>query len=143
MAYNYILISILFFFSLYLVLQAKNGNIKIQNSSSSVEITNYEGEYTSKRNMIYQGIISFQITQTGSKIAGEVICKVSDQENNINTLLVEGHVRYGIAYIRFRDTQNEIITQGVLNRKNNNIIFNQTNISDILPKYAVLYKQFT
>lgn len=143
MAYNYILISILFLFSLYLVLHAKKGNIRTLELSGPIEIINYEGKYVSKRNIVYQEIISFQITQIGNKITGKVICKASVEKNNMNILSVEGSVKHGIAYIEFRDTQNEIITQGVLNKKNKNIIFNQTNSSDILPEYVVLYKKYT
>ena len=115
------------------------GSKKKRPLSDMIEVESYEGKYLAKKKDNY--IISFQISQIESKIMGKIICRATGHDNNMNTLTIEGYVKYGSAYIRFKDSCDEIITQGVLNWRNNDLIFKQTHISYILPEYVVFCKE--
>lgn len=140
MIYKYFLLIALFFSVLYLIMRVRGGKKK-RLLSDIIEIENYEGKYYTKKNRKDNYIISFQISQTESKIMGNIICRATGQDNNMNTLTIEGYVKYGSAYIKFKDSQNEIITQGVLNWKDNDLIFKQSHTSYILPEYVIFCKE--
>lgn len=135
--YNYFLLIALLSSALYLIMRVR-GNKKNRYLPDMIEIENYEGKYFTKKDNY---IISFQISQIESKIMGNIICRATRQDNNMNTLTIEGYVKYGSAYIKFKDSRDEIITQGVLNWKNNNLIFKQTHTSYILPECVVFCKE--
>jgi len=111
------------------------------NSNMSVEaIVNYSGKYSNEGDTTANGIISFEISQKGTKVEGIANYKTFDQQLNTGILSVNGYVKEGVAYIRFRDQKGAVLADGALSVDEGNIIFRQTTLSNSLPHYAVLYR---
>lgn len=100
----------------------------------------YSGKYSNEGDTTANGIISFEIDQKESKIEGVANYKTFDNKLNSGVLSVNGYLKEGIAYIRFRDQRGNIVADGALSQEEGNIIFRQTTLANILPHYAVLYK---
>ncbi|CAI9685322.1 hypothetical protein [Elizabethkingia anophelis] len=111
------------------------------NSNMSVKaVANYSGKYSNEGDTTANGIISFEISQKGTKVEGIANYKTFDQQLNTGILSVNGYMKEGVAYIRFRDQKGAVIADGALSTDNGNVIFRQTTLSDLLPHYAVLYR---
>nr|WP_233174336.1 hypothetical protein [Elizabethkingia sp. ASV34] len=102
--------------------------------------TDFTGKYSNEGDVAARGIISFDIVQTGTKLEGIANYKTFDQQLNSGILSINGYVKKGVAYIRFRDQKGSVVADGALNTDDTNIIFKQTTLSSLLPHYAVLYK---
>ena len=103
-------------------------------------IENYTGKYSNEGDIVANGIISYELPQTGKKIEGIANNKTFDNNLDSGLLSVNGYVKENIAYIRFRDQKGDIVAGGTLTQKSQNIIFKQTTSSNILPKKAILYR---
>ncbi|AQX09717.1 hypothetical protein [Elizabethkingia ursingii] len=111
------------------------------NSNMSVEaVANYSGKYSNEGDTTANGIIYFEISQKGTKVEGIANYKTFDQQLNTGILSVNGYMKEGVAYIRFRDQKGVVIADGALSTDKENIIFRQTTLSNLLPHYAVLYR---
>lgn len=106
----------------------------------SQSVTNYSGKYSNEGDTAANGIISFEISQSGTKLEGIANYKTFDQQLNTGILSVNGYVKEGMAYIRFRDQKGATVADGALSVDDGNIIFRQTTLSNLLPHYAVLYR---
>ncbi|OPC37963.1 hypothetical protein BAX99_04180 [Elizabethkingia miricola] len=107
---------------------------------SSGVMTSYSGKYSNEGDTTAKGIISFEVSQKEAKIEGIANYKTFDQQLNTGILSVNGYVKEGVAYIRFRDQKGAVVADGALSTDNGNVIFRQTTLSDLLPHYAVLYR---
>ncbi|AQX90544.1 MULTISPECIES: hypothetical protein [Elizabethkingia] len=114
-------------------------------NSASVEVPssparNYTGKYSNEGDTTAAGIISFEISQTGSKVEGIANYKTFNNSLDTGVLSVNGYVKNGIAYIRFRDQKGNAVADGALSPEGKNTIFRQTTLSNLLPHYATLYR---
>jgi len=107
---------------------------KLQNGRS------YSGKYSNEGDVTAKGIISFEITQSGSKIEGTANYSTKDDQLDTGLLSVNGYVKDGIAYIRFRDQKGASIADGKLSNAGKNTVFKQTTSSSTLPDKAILYR---
>ncbi|MCT3960139.1 hypothetical protein HZQ27_13560 [Elizabethkingia anophelis] len=114
--------------------------VSTNDDMSSQSVTNYSGKYSNEGDTTANGIISFEISQSGTKLEGIANYKTFDQQLNTGVLSVNGYVKEGIAYIRFRDQKGATVADGALSVDDGNIIFRQTTLSNLLPHYAVLYR---
>lgn len=115
--------------------------VETSNNNMSVEaVANYSGKYSNEGDTTANGIISFEISQKGTKVEGIANYKTFDQQLNTGILSVNGYVKEGVAYVRFRDQKGGVIADGALSVDDNNIVFRQTTLSNLLPHYAVLYR---
>ncbi|HFK5571502.1 hypothetical protein BAX97_08085 [Elizabethkingia meningoseptica] len=110
------------------------------NAMPDKEVANYAGKYSNEGDTTANGIISFEVSQAGSKIEGIANYKTFDQQLNTGILSVNGYVKEGIAYIRFRDQKGVVVADGALSMNDGNVIFRQTTLSNLLPHYAVMYR---
>lgn len=118
----------------YLYGKGKYSNI------ASVSQKSYTGSYSNEGDTTAKGIISFDMTQSGSKIAGTANYKTNNDQLDTGILSVNGYVKGDTAYIRFRDQKGQTVADGVLYPSGSNTAFKQTTSSDILPKEAILYR---
>lgn len=102
--------------------------------------TSFAGQYSNEGDTTAKGIIAFKLSQTGAKIEGTATYQSFDDSINSGVLSVNGYVKDGIAYIRFRDQKGNTVADGALHYEGKNIVFRQTTLSDFVPHYAVLYK---
>ncbi len=100
----------------------------------------YTGKYSNEGDTTAKGILSFEITQSGSKIEGIANYSTKDEQLDTGMLSVNGYVKDGIAYIRFRDQNGASIADGTLSSAGANTIFKQTTSTSDLPKQAILYR---
>ncbi|HAY3542650.1 TPA: hypothetical protein JRX92_000984 [Elizabethkingia anophelis] len=115
--------------------------IETSNNDMSIEaVANYSGKYSNEGDTTAKGIISFEVSQKEAKIEGIANYKTFDQQLNTGILSINGYVKEGVAYIRFRDQKGAVVADGALSTDNGNVIFRQTTLSDLLPHYAVLYR---
>jgi len=122
-------------------LYVSNGNTAaiqpkpVQNHSRS-----YAGNYSNEGDTTAKGILSFSLTQSGSKLEGTANYRDFNGNLDSGVLSVNGYVKEGIAYIRFRDQKGAAVADGAMHYEGNNVVFRQTTLSDIVPHYAVLYR---
>ncbi|WP_255577419.1 hypothetical protein [Elizabethkingia sp. JS20170427COW] len=109
-------------------------------TTSPQTIKSFTGKYSNEGDVTAKGIVSFEITQSGTKIEGTSTYQAFDDSLNSGLLSVNGYVKDGIAYIRFRDQKGNPVADGALHYEGKNIVFRQTTLSDIVPHYAVLYR---
>lgn len=117
--------------------------VKNDNLTSEKKVTNsrsYTGKYSNEGDITAKGIISFEITQSGSKIEGIANYSTKDDQLDTGMLSVNGYVKDGIAYIRFRDQKGTSIADGTLSSAGANTVFKQTTSSSSLPHEAILYR---
>ncbi len=107
----------------------------VQNHSKS-----YAGKYSSEGDVTAKGTLSFDISQTGAKIEGIANYLTYDGQLNSGMLSVNGYVKNGVAYVRFRDQKGNAIADGAMQYEGNNVVFKQTTLSDLVPHYSVLYR---
>jgi len=100
----------------------------------------YSGTYSNEGDATAKGIISFEISQSGSKIEGTANYSTKDEQLDTGLLSVNGYVKDGTAYIRFRDQKGQSIADGTLSSSGKNTIFKQTTSSSSLPAEAVIYR---
>lgn len=100
----------------------------------------YSGNYSNEGDITAKGIISFEITQSGSKIEGTANYSTKDDQLDTGLLSVNGYVKDGIAYIRFRDQKGAAVADGTLSNVGKNTVFKQTTSSSSLPIKAILYR---
>lgn len=100
----------------------------------------YSGTYSNEGDVTAKGIISFEISQSGSKIEGTANYSTKDEQLDTGLLSVNGYVKDGTAYIRFRDQKGQSIADGTLSSSGKNTIFKQTTSSSSLPAEAVIYR---
>lgn len=102
--------------------------------------TSFAGNYSNEGDVTAKGILSFQMTQTGAKLEGTASYQAFDDSVSSGILSVNGYVKNGIGYIRFRDSNANIVADGALHYEKKNVVFRQTTLSDFMPHYAVLYR---
>lgn len=112
---------------------------KKQNSAVA-SVRSYAGTYSNEGDTTAKGIISFDMSQSGSKVEGTANYKANDDQLDSGVLSVNGYVKGDTAYIRFRDQKGQPVADGTLRPSGSNTIFKQTTSSDILPYEAVLYR---
>lgn len=110
------------------------------NIVSNEIVSNYSGNYSNEGDTAASGIITFEILQTGSKVEGIANYKTFDQQLDSGVLSVNGYIKEGIAYIRFRNQKGSVVADGALSTDGDNTVFRQTTLSNLLPHYAVLYR---
>ncbi|MDR6460500.1 hypothetical protein J2786_003634 [Chryseobacterium vietnamense] len=109
-------------------------------NTASVSKKSYTGSYSNEGDTTAKGIISFQMTQSGSKIEGTANYKTNNDQLDTGILSVNGYVKGDTAYIRFRDQKGQTIADGILFPSGSNTGFKQTTSSNILPIEAILYR---
>ncbi|OJV45858.1 MAG: hypothetical protein BGO40_07410 [Chryseobacterium sp. 39-10] len=107
----------------------------VQNNSKS-----YGGNYSNEGDTTAKGILSFSLTQTGAKLEGTANYKDFSGQLDSGMLSVNGYVKDGIGYLRFRDQKGATVADGAVHYEGNNVVFRQTTLSDMVPHYAVLYR---
>lgn len=100
----------------------------------------YGGNYSNEGDTTAKGILSFSLTQTGAKLEGTANYKDFDGQLDSGLLSVNGYVKNGIGYVRFRDQKGATVADGALHYEGNNFVFRQTTLSELVPHYAVLYR---
>lgn len=101
---------------------------------------NYAGKYSNEGDTTAKGILSFDLQQSGAKLEGTASYSTFDNSLSTRIVSVNGYVKNGVGYIRFRDSKGNAIGDGTLSKSGNNIVFNQTTAPNWLPKQAFLYR---
>lgn len=109
-------------------------------STASVSKKSYTGSYSNEGDTTAKGIISFDMSQSGSKIEGTANYKSNNDQLDTGILSVNGYVKGDTAYIRFRDQKGQTVADGILYPSGSNTAFKQTTSSNILPYEAILYR---
>lgn len=113
-------------------------------SSQPVGVTkpsySYSGQFSSQGDVTAKGNLSFDLMQSGTKIDGTATYNRYSDGSQSGMLSVNGYVKNGIAFIRFRDQRGNPVADGALHYEGNNIVFRQTTLSEILPHYSTLFK---
>ncbi|MBS1572966.1 MAG: hypothetical protein JST62_11260 [Bacteroidetes bacterium] len=101
---------------------------------------NFTVKCTNKEDVAAKGKFDLEIVQKGIKIEGvSRYSKFSDGSNS-GLMSVNGYVKKGIAYIRFRDQKGNTLADGELQYDGKNIVFRQTSFSEFVPHSATLQK---
>jgi len=108
--------------------------------TASISEKSYTGSYSNEGDTTAKGIISFDMSQSGSKIEGTANYKANNDQLDTGILSVNGYVKGDTAYIRFRDQKGQTVADGILYPSGSNTAFKQTTSSNLLPKEAVLYR---
>ena len=82
----------------------------------------YTGSYSNEGDVTSKGIISFEISQSGSKIEGTANYSTKDNQLDTGLLSVNGYVKNGVAYLRFRDQKGLTVADGTLSSSGKNTI---------------------
>jgi hypothetical protein len=109
-------------------------------NTGSVSKKSYAGSYSNEGDTTAKGIISFDMSQSGSKIEGTANYKTNNDQLDTGILSVNGYVKGDTAYIRFRDQKGQTVADGTLYPSGSNTAFKQTTSSNILPYEAILYR---
>ncbi|CAH0191161.1 hypothetical protein [Chryseobacterium sp. Bi04] len=109
-------------------------------NTPNVSVRSYTGSYSNEGDTTAKGIISFDISQSGSKIEGTANYKTNDDQLDTGLLSVNGYVKGDTAYIRFRDQKGQTVADGILYPSGSNTAFKQTTSSNSLPYKATLYR---
>lgn len=103
---------------------------------------NYTGKFSSEGDVSAKGIMTMELTQTKSKLEGIANYKKNDGSSDSGILSVNGYVKNGIAYIRFRDQKGNTVSDGDIHFQGDKTLhFSQsTSNYTFVPKSAFLYK---
>lgn len=109
-------------------------------STHAQSATNFAGNYSNEGDVTAKGIMAFQMSQTGAKLEGTATYSAFDDSVSSGVLSVNGYVKNGVGYIRFRDGKSNTVADGALHYQGKNVVFRQTTLSDFVPHYAILYR---
>lgn len=116
--------------------ETKFNPIKENQSTTS----KFNGNWSSEGDVSAIGILTFELKQTRAKIQGVAQYDLHDNSQKSGLLSVNGYVKNGIAYIRFRNQKGQTVADGTLKVKENVLTLKQTTKSFWLPKIGYAYK---
>ncbi len=112
----------------------------VQQTKHSPFSVSYAGKYSNEGDATAKGMLSFDLLQSGAKVEGTATYNRYSDGSQSGLLSVNGYVKDGIAYIRFRDQRGNTVADGALHYEGKNVVFRQTTLSDFVPHYATMYK---
>ena len=90
---------------------------------------------------VKNGVLAFDISQTGAKVAGTARYNTYGAKAKSVTLSVKGYVKGKTAYIRLRDKKGSVVADGTLGIDGEDtVLFKQTTSSGVIPCDAVLLR---
>ncbi|OPC45361.1 hypothetical protein [Elizabethkingia anophelis] len=99
----------------------------------------FAGKYSSEGEE--NGVLAFDISQTGAKVAGTARYNTYGAKAKSVTLSVKGYVKGKTAYIRLRDKKGSVVADGTLGIDGEDtVLFKQTTSSGVIPRDAVLLR---
>jgi len=108
-------------------------------ASIKQEIDRFAGKYSSEGEKI--GVLAFDISQKGTNIEGVANYSTFGKKAKKLTWTVNGYVKGGVAYIKFKDKKGSVVAEGKLNVDGEDtIIFKQTTSYGLIPRYSVLLR---
>lgn len=109
---------------------------------SGIQAQNHQfnGKFSSQGEVNAAGVLTMELTQSGAKLEGVANYKAYDQQLDTGMLSVNGYVKDGVGYIRFRNQRGNAVADGSISFQSQDVmVFNQTTHSEILPKLTYLY----
>lgn len=117
-----------------------NTSAPVQIPSLSIPKGELSGRFSSEGDVTAPGILSMDLQQQGAKIEGTANYSSKDGAVATGIISVNGYAKGGVGYIRFRDSNANVLGDGTLKKSGSSWFFNQTTTSQWLPKSAYLYK---
>lgn len=109
-------------------------------SFMKAQSNNFTGSFSSEGEITASGTLTMDLRQTGAKLEGTSNYKTYDGQLDTGVLSVNGYVKKGIGYIRFRDQRGNTLADATINFKDSEAIkFSQTTRSNQLPGLTYLY----
>lgn len=101
---------------------------------------NFNGNFSSEGEVNAAGVLTMEISQSGTTLSGVANYKAYNQQLDTGMLSIDGYMDNGVGYIKFLNQHANAVAEGTISYQNQGVItFNQTTYSNILPNVTYLY----